>query len=118
MGNCCAIPSDPSVKKKGKNKPNPFSVEGGELFDQIVAIISALSMKSSSVTGVGRIDQQGRPLPKFGEWDVNNPASTDGFIVIFAKAKDEKGGGAANGGKQANNSKPEDGKPAKWFCCF
>ncbi|KAL8095419.1 hypothetical protein AgCh_036757 [Apium graveolens] len=27
MGNCCAIPSDPSVKKKGKNKPNPFSVD-------------------------------------------------------------------------------------------
>ncbi|WOH06493.1 hypothetical protein DCAR_0625921 [Daucus carota subsp. sativus] len=27
MGNCCAIPSDPSVKKKGRNKPNPFSVD-------------------------------------------------------------------------------------------
>ncbi|KAG9158952.1 hypothetical protein Leryth_013322 [Lithospermum erythrorhizon] len=32
----------------------------------------------------------GRPLPKFGEWDVNNPASADGFTVIFAKARDEK----------------------------
>ncbi|CAA0820139.1 RPM1-interacting protein 4 (RIN4) family protein [Striga hermonthica] len=31
-----------------------------------------------------------RPLPKFGEWDVNNPASADGFTVIFAKARDEK----------------------------
>ncbi|KAH6792185.1 RPM1-interacting protein 4 family protein [Perilla frutescens var. hirtella] len=34
--------------------------------------------------------EQGRPLPKFGEWDVNNPASADGFTVIFAKARDEK----------------------------
>lgn len=27
MGNCCAIPSDSSEKKKGKEKPNPFSGE-------------------------------------------------------------------------------------------
>ncbi|KAG6747144.1 hypothetical protein NC652_035179 [Populus alba x Populus x berolinensis] len=33
---------------------------------------------------------QGRPLPKFGEWDVNNPASAEGFTVIFNKARDEK----------------------------
>ena len=29
-------------------------------------------------------------MPKFGEWDVNNPASADGFTVIFSKARDEK----------------------------
>ena len=29
-------------------------------------------------------------MPKFGEWDVNNPASADGFTVIFNKARDEK----------------------------
>lgn len=33
---------------------------------------------------------KGRPLPKFGEWDVNNPASAEGFTVIFNKARDEK----------------------------
>ncbi|GMN56845.1 hypothetical protein TIFTF001_025951 [Ficus carica] len=33
---------------------------------------------------------RGRPLPKFGEWDVNNPASAEGFTVIFNKARDEK----------------------------
>lgn len=40
----------------------------------------------------------GRPLPKFGEWDVNNPASADGFTVIFEKVRDEKktGGGTAS----------------------
>lgn len=31
-----------------------------------------------------------RPLPKFGEWDVNHPASADGFTVIFAKAREDK----------------------------
>ncbi|KAK4354201.1 hypothetical protein RND71_026395 [Anisodus tanguticus] len=35
---------------------------------------------------------QGRALSKFGEWDVNDPASADGFTVIFAKARDEKNG--------------------------
>ncbi|OEL38374.1 hypothetical protein BAE44_0000605 [Dichanthelium oligosanthes] len=35
-------------------------------------------------------DDTGRTLPKFGEWDVNNPASADGFTVIFSKARDEK----------------------------
>ena len=34
--------------------------------------------------------EKGRPLPKFGEWDVNNPASAEGFTVIFNKARDEK----------------------------
>ncbi|KAL5215176.1 hypothetical protein ABZP36_004328 [Zizania latifolia] len=31
-----------------------------------------------------------RPLPKFGEWDVKNPASSEGFTVIFQKARDDK----------------------------
>lgn len=52
-------------------------------------------------------------MPKFGEWDVNNPASADGFTVIFAKARDEKktSGTAANGTPpQTNNhqSKPPE----------
>lgn len=29
-------------------------------------------------------------MPKFGEWDVNNPASAEGYTVIFKRARDEK----------------------------
>ncbi|KAL8508705.1 hypothetical protein ACS0TY_019092 [Phlomoides rotata] len=36
------------------------------------------------------MSEKGRPLPKFGEWDVNDPASAEGFTVIFNKARDEK----------------------------
>ncbi|GLT70779.1 hypothetical protein SLA2020_428390 [Shorea laevis] len=70
---------------------------------------------------------KGRPLPKFGEWDVNNPASAEGFTVIFSKARDEKksnGTAAGSGPTQRNDnpSKPEENyqNPAmkKWFCCF
>ncbi|KAD6453962.1 hypothetical protein E3N88_08668 [Mikania micrantha] len=35
-------------------------------------------------------EENGRPLPKFGDWDVNDPASAEGFTVIFNKARDEK----------------------------
>ncbi|ERN19234.1 hypothetical protein AMTR_s00061p00201580 [Amborella trichopoda] len=33
---------------------------------------------------------KGGPLPKFGEWNVNDPASAERFTVIFNKARDEK----------------------------
>ncbi|KAB1211744.1 RPM1-interacting protein 4 [Morella rubra] len=73
---------------------------------------------------------KGRPLPKFGEWDVNNPASAEGFTVIFSKARDEKksngtaaAGSAASQSNHDNPSKPEEnyvhpGEKKKWFCCF
>ncbi|KAI9072322.1 hypothetical protein K1719_045720 [Acacia pycnantha] len=41
--------------------------------------------------------EQGRPLPKFGEWDVKDPASAEGFTVIFNKARDEKKTGGTSG---------------------
>ncbi|KAL3624294.1 hypothetical protein CASFOL_033110 [Castilleja foliolosa] len=70
---------------------------------------------------------KGRPLPKFGEWDVNNPASADGFTVIFAKARDEK---KANGTSASSKPPPnstetpmtnqsyENDTKKKWLCCF
>lgn len=68
----------------------------------------------------------GRPLPKFGEWDVNNPASAEGFTVIFNKARDEKktSGSATNmntprksdpGFKTEND--PQYPRKRMWFCC-
>ncbi|KAL0673415.1 hypothetical protein Bca4012_001396 [Brassica carinata] len=74
-------------------------------------------------------DDKGRPLPKFGEWDVNDPASAEGFTVIFNKARDEK----KTGGKPGSPGKSTDGhaksggggggdpskpQPKKWLCCM
>ncbi|KAK8476147.1 hypothetical protein V6N13_128030 [Hibiscus sabdariffa] len=43
------------------------------------------------------MQEKGRALPKFGEWDVNNPSSAEGFTVIFNKARNEKkAGGKVN----------------------
>ncbi|GFS45163.1 RPM1-interacting protein 4 (RIN4) family protein [Actinidia rufa] len=46
---------------------------------------------------------KGSPLPKFGEWDVNDPASAEGFTVIFNKARDEK----KTGGKPESPTKAD-----------
>lgn len=42
-------------------------------------------------------------MPKFGEWDVNDPASGEGYTVIFDKARDEK----KTGGKPDSPTKLE-----------
>ncbi|CAH2080098.1 unnamed protein product, partial [Thlaspi arvense] len=56
--------------------------------------------------------QQDRPLPKFGEWDVNDPASAEGFTVIFAKARDDKktnaSGRATSQRRDNNNNKGQE----------
>merc|ERR1712137_114032 len=49
---------------------------------------SSSSARASSLSAM--TTDKGRPLPKFGEWDVKNPASAEGFTVIFQKARDDK----------------------------
>ncbi|KAL3624629.1 Protein noi4 [Castilleja foliolosa] len=74
--------------------------------------------------------EKGLVLPKFGEWDVNDPASAEGFTVIFNKARNEK----RTGGKPESPSNDKSiysddankhistlgEKPhsKKWFCCM
>ncbi|EOY22361.1 RPM1-interacting protein 4 family protein, putative [Theobroma cacao] len=67
--------------------------------------------------------ERGRPLPKFGEWDVNNPATAEGFTVIFNKARHEKKTRGSAGtimspttDKIENVTSPSPRK-TKWFCC-
>ncbi|KAK3143683.1 hypothetical protein QOZ80_4AG0303570 [Eleusine coracana subsp. coracana] len=86
---------------------------------------------------------KGRPLPKFGDWDVKNPASAEGFTVIFQKARDDKkttgpgnaqagippafrnNGGAGDGGYRPDYKSGGDAYPytppkhgkRKWFFC-
>ncbi|XP_072989451.1 protein NOI4-like [Typha latifolia] len=68
----------------------------------------------------------GRPLPKFGEWDVNDPASAEGYTVIFNKARDEKKtGGNAQGSDSPRKEQKEEksgtyapkSNSKKWLCC-
>ncbi|XP_020214158.1 protein NOI4 [Cajanus cajan] len=72
-------------------------------------------------------EQQGKPLPKFGEWDVNDPASAEGFTVIFNKARDEKKIASASGrfpSQRRHDSRNRKGQQKckssaskkKWLC--
>ncbi|KAL6193209.1 hypothetical protein ACLB2K_034293 [Fragaria x ananassa] len=68
----------------------------------------------------------GRTLPKFGEWDVNDPASAEGFTVIFNKARaDKKNGGSLlaavetpsnYASRKENNNQQKYPKRNKWLC--
>ncbi|KAJ4955256.1 hypothetical protein NE237_012039 [Protea cynaroides] len=66
---------------------------------------------------------KGAAVPKFGEWDENNPASADGYTHIFNKVREERQGGSEKvpvmptessyNGRQQNKN---DDSTA--FCCF
>ncbi|KAK6947098.1 RIN4, pathogenic type III effector avirulence factor Avr cleavage site [Dillenia turbinata] len=51
------------------------------------------------------MSESGGPLPKFGEWDVNDPTSAEGYTMIFNKARDEK----KTGGKSESPVKIDPG---------
>ncbi|XAR56799.1 hypothetical protein NMG60_11037403 [Bertholletia excelsa] len=70
------------------------------------------------------MSEKGQPLPKFGEWDVNDPASAEGFTVIFNKARDEKKTGckpespAKSDANVKHGTEPTKPQSRKWFCCM
>lgn len=87
--------------------------------------------RHSESAGTNRTDK-GAILPKFGEWDVSDPASGEGYTVIFDKARDEKKtGGAARiptVGDSAPPVKPgmdsqkmqgssQESSCMNWLCC-
>ncbi|KAK7271862.1 hypothetical protein RJT34_28106 [Clitoria ternatea] len=66
--------------------------------------------------------EKGASVPKFGEWDENNPASADGYTHIFDKVREEKQVGAAhvsgtpNGRQYVVRNQATDDKAQS--CCF
>ncbi|CAH8274217.1 unnamed protein product [Arabidopsis lyrata] len=62
-------------------------------------------------------NSEARPLPKFGEWDVNDPATAEVFTVIFSKAGEDKKTGRSS--SKAPSQRKQDGvKPTKKWLCF
>ncbi|KAF7805996.1 RPM1-interacting protein 4-like [Senna tora] len=53
-------------------------------------VLRRLGLRQPPPTRTFLKKDKARALPKFGEWDVNNPASAEGFSVIFKRARDEK----------------------------
>lgn len=74
-----------------------------------------------------RPERYASPLPKFGDWDVNNPSAGEGFTVIFDKARDEKKTGGAlriqdsplRAEQDGPKTQPGSHESSNWFCrCF
>ncbi|EOX90704.1 hypothetical protein QUC31_002717 [Theobroma cacao] len=66
-------------------------------------------------------DDRERPLPRFGEWDVNDPATAEGFTVIFAKASNDKKAAKASGNTPSKKRYKDSDKQSdkrKWLCCI
>ncbi|XVF81215.1 hypothetical protein PTKIN_Ptkin15bG0138200 [Pterospermum kingtungense] len=66
---------------------------------------------------------KGAAVPKFGDWDENNPASADGYTHIFNKVREERNnGGTAPGMPQQSPYRPvRNQKPTNSSskgCCF
>ncbi|OVA01637.1 Pathogenic type III effector avirulence factor Avr cleavage site [Macleaya cordata] len=47
---------------------------------------------------------KGPAVPRFGDWDENDPSSADGYTHIFNKVREEKQGGAAKVPSMQNDS--------------
>ncbi|XP_021631362.1 RPM1-interacting protein 4 isoform X2 [Manihot esculenta] len=66
---------------------------------------------------------KGAAVPKFGEWDENNPASADGYTHIFNQVREEKHSGAGKvPGMPTESSMGNDRKRppsnSSKSCCF
>ncbi|KAG6663379.1 RPM1-interacting protein 4 isoform X2 [Carya illinoinensis] len=67
--------------------------------------------------------EKGAAVPKFGEWDENNPASADGFTHIFNKVREERQTGVgrvpgSNGTPYNNTRRMQDADDNAKSCCF
>ncbi|XP_039021120.1 RPM1-interacting protein 4-like [Hibiscus syriacus] len=65
---------------------------------------------------------KGAAVPKFGDWDENNPSSADGYTHIFNQVREERNnGGKVTPGERSPCNTPRNRKPtnsgARGCCC-
>ncbi|KAM2009252.1 hypothetical protein ACFX16_004052 [Malus domestica] len=64
--------------------------------------------------------EKGAAVPKFGEWDENDPASADGFTHIFNKVREEKAGKAPGTPSHPSyqDARKQGSNDSAKCCCF
>ncbi|KAJ7546244.1 hypothetical protein O6H91_08G031700 [Diphasiastrum complanatum] len=124
-------PQGRSLNKTGAGSPalerKPSTADRGTTFAPGTPQRSRLRSSSSLV----RAEIEKAPaLPKFGDWNTNDPLAGQGFTMIFDTARNERktGGSMQAPPLQAAESAPEPNssnthvkpqKPtSKWYCCF
>ncbi|XP_004510259.1 RPM1-interacting protein 4 isoform X2 [Cicer arietinum] len=105
------------ARAPGRDSP---SSEGKNSYDSSHGIPGRSRLRPAN-----RVDEtpdKGAAVPKFGEWDVSNPASADSYTHIFNKVREEKQGGAGYAPGTPNERphvirrQPANGKAQ--CCCF
>lgn len=64
---------------------------------------------------------RGAAVPRFGEWDENNPSSADNYTHIFNKVREERVTGSpmvSGSDARPNYNIPRNQKSNKQCCCF
>ncbi|XP_010488616.1 PREDICTED: RPM1-interacting protein 4-like [Camelina sativa] len=86
-----------SYDSTGRSKPKPANLRADESPEKVTVV------------------------PKFGDWDENNPSSADGYTHIFNKVREERSSGANVSGSSRTPTHPSSNKPpsnTSSCCCF
>ncbi|XP_049360793.1 RPM1-interacting protein 4 isoform X2 [Solanum verrucosum] len=79
---------------------------------------------SHGTPGRSKVKQEnsdrGAAVPRFGEWDENDPQSADNYTHIFNKVREEKQGNPSGTPSRISNNTQKhnsEEKQMKWCCC-
>ncbi|XP_021894283.1 RPM1-interacting protein 4-like isoform X4 [Carica papaya] len=105
--------SSPSWERKGSSENNTHG-------------LAPLTPTRSRLRAVNRGNEspdQSASIPKFGDWNEADPASSDGYSQIFGKYLEERQSGVRNAAvptetSYANIQKHPRNENSKRFCCF
>lgn len=105
------------AKVTGKGSGSP-SWEGKNSYDSSHGTPGRSRMKP---TRGDDSPDRGAAVPRFGEWDENNPSSADNYTHIFNKVREERVTGSpmvSDSDARPNYNMPRNQKPSNKICCF
>ncbi|KAF8019119.1 hypothetical protein BT93_H3870 [Corymbia citriodora subsp. variegata] len=89
-------PMHPQARISGRGSSSPSWEGRGPRESSYAMGTPGRSRLGSAAKGDDLVDR-GAAVPKFGEWDENDPASADGYTHIFNKVREERQGGSHTG---------------------
>ncbi|XP_048138814.1 RPM1-interacting protein 4 isoform X2 [Rhodamnia argentea] len=89
-------PMHPQARISGRGSGSPSWEGRGSRESGHAMGTPGRSRLGSAPKGDDFVDK-GAAVPKFGEWDENNPASADGYTHIFNQVREERQGGVRMG---------------------
>lgn len=105
------------AKVAGKGSASP-AWEGKNSYDSSHGTPTRSRMKP---TRGDESPDRGAAVPRFGDWDENNPSSADNYTHIFNKVREERVTGSpmvSGSDARPNYNIPRNQKPNNKCCCF